>query len=368
MARMLQRFYSGPNTKKASLAILLLLWAAGLKAASTATITTAAYPLLLYTPEFSLVLGGGAVIVRRPPGRDPARPDNLTLNAMYTLKNQSALQLVPEIYFKDEKIKLRVEASYKNMPTSFFGVGNSPEIKRTELDNREQKFTNQAIAFRPQLSMKILEELRVGGIFDFSSTKLRDLPPGGSLGSAALTGLDGGVQSGAGFFLELDTRDNLFYPSKGYFAQGGAKFYRKALGSDYVYDSYTLDARAYNRLGPGILALSVSATDLTHGSPFYDLPQISLRGIFNTYFVDNASLVLQAEYRLRLSRRFNAAAFLGAGDNAPKFSKLALSGMRIAGGGGLRYVLNEKEKISLRLDIGISRWGIEPYFGILEAF
>ena len=330
--------------------------------------TIVAYPLALYTPETSLMLGGGAVAVLRG-GNSAARPDNITLNAIYTLKNQTVLQLLPEFYFRDERLKLRATIVYQDMPTSFFGVGNSGGISLSGLTDKEEKYTNRAFVFQPQLTHTVWGSLRAGLSYDFKNTRLSGFPAGKTLASGAVEGSAGGTLSGAGLMLDYDTRDNLFYPREGVFAQGTTRFYRKSLGSDYEYNYYSLDLRRYLPAGnDNVFALQFLGVVTGQETPFYDLPLYELRGIYNTYFTNRASWFFQAEYRFRAAKRFHGVLFAGAGNTARDLASLSLTKPQYSGGGGLRFILDEAEKINLRLDIGASPWGVEPYFGITEAF
>ncbi|HDP99836.1 MAG TPA: hypothetical protein ENN22_11725 [bacterium] len=63
-------------------------------------LSMAGYPVVLYTPETSLIFGGGAAMTIRDQNRHRnTRPDNLNFYAIYTLKNQSAVLFNPDIYF-----------------------------------------------------------------------------------------------------------------------------------------------------------------------------------------------------------------------------------------------------------------------------
>lgn len=339
-------------------------------AKSSRTVTTAAYPLLLYAPEFSLMFGGGAVMVIRREGAAPeTKPNNITLNAMYTLKNQTVLMLTPEFYSKNEKLKFRATVLYQDMPTSFFGIGNSGSLKYDDITAREETYTNRTFIFQPQFTHKVLGRLRAGLSYDFKSAGLSKLTTGGRLASGAVNGTSGGTLSGLGAMLDYDSRDNLFSPSRGVFAQAVVRCYRGAFGSDYEYDYRAVDLRAYRGLGAGgVLGFQLAGVAAGKGVPFYDLPLYDLRGIYNTYFADRAGYFGQAEYRFPLSGRFSATVFAGAGNTAPTARELSFENPQFAAGSGLRFVLDKEERINMRLDIGASRWGVQPYFGITEAF
>ena len=60
-------------------------------------------------------------------------------------------------------------------------------------------------------------------------------------------------------------------------------------------------------------------------------------------------------------------AFAAAGDVAPRWSALSLETIKAAAGGGLRYRLTD-EGAHLRLDVAVSRFGVQFYLLVLEAF
>jgi len=339
-------------------------------AASTSTLTTAAYPLVMYAPEYSLMLGGGAVFVaRHGSAAVDTKPDNITVNALYTLKNQTVLQFLPEFYSKNESLKFRATILYQDMPTSFFGVGNSGSMNSANITAREEKYTNRTFIFQPQLTHTIWGRLKVGLSYDLKSTRVLKIATGGRLASGSVPGAAGGELSGLGLMLDYDSRDSLFFPSRGAYAQMTTRFYREAFGSDYTYDYYAADLRGYRKLGDGgVLALQFAVVAAGQGVPFYDMPFYDLRGIFNSYFTNRSSYYAQAEYRFPLSSRLSAVVFGGGGNSAPRPGLLSFKTMQFAGGSGLRFVLDKNEKINMRLDIGASRWGVQPYFGITEAF
>lgn len=357
------------------LVTFVLLFCAGAAGAqepvaeSSATVKPVAYPLIMYTPENSLMFGGGAVLVIRRGERQSARPDNITVNALYTLKNQTVLQAIPEFYAYGERLKLRATLLYQNMPTTFYGIGNSGAMSYSDLTAREQKYTSRLVLFQPQISYAVWGQLRAGVSFDLKNTKLLDKADGGSLAAGSVNGSNGGITSGLGALLEYDGRDSLFFPTGGVFAQGVARMYRKALGSDYSYNYYSADLRAFKQITENnVLAFQLLAVAAGQDTPFYDLPLYDLRGIYNTYFTNRACWLAQAEYRFRVGRRFYGVAFGGAANSSDDVAELSFKTPQFAAGGGLRFSLDEAEKINLRFDIGASPWGVQPYLGITEAF
>ncbi|MBW2297603.1 MAG: hypothetical protein JRF32_08350, partial [Deltaproteobacteria bacterium] len=82
----------------------------------------------------------------------------------------------------------------------------------------------------------------------------------------------------------------------------------------------------------------------------------------------NNMVTIRAEYRFPIKGRWGGAVFGAVGDAFPDATTLEEIDPKIAGGGGLRFALNKKEKINVRLDIGVSRYGVFPYIMLQEAF
>ncbi|MBC8032976.1 MAG: hypothetical protein H7Y03_02440, partial [Chitinophagaceae bacterium] len=79
----------------------------------------------------------------------------------------------------------------------------------------------------------------------------------------------------------------------------------------------------------------------------------------------------QAEYRLlpfNFSKKFGAVLFASAGAVSPEIDKFNMKQIRLAGGGGIRYLLFPKKDIFLRLDVGFTREGPGLYIFTGEAF
>jgi outer membrane translocation and assembly module TamA len=93
-----------------------------------------------------------------------------------------------------------------------------------------------------------------------------------------------------------------------------------------------------------------------------------MRGFFEGRYRDENLLVLQAEYRVQLYERWGAAIFLSAGDVSDSLRSFNLGDFRLAGGLGLRYAYNVKERINLRLDVAVTEESSGVYFSVGEAF
>jgi hypothetical protein len=60
--------------------------------------------------------------------------------------------------------------------------------------------------------------------------------------------------------------------------------------------------------------------------------------------------------------------FAGTAVVAPTIGSLDTKNLKLAGGGGIRYLLFPKKDIYLRMDVGVTKEGLGFYFFTGEAF
>ena len=188
-----------------------------------------------------------------------------------------------------------------------------------------------------------------------------------------ISGNSGGKTGGVGIALINDSRDNTSYPSSGFFGKFSSTFFRKPFGSDFTFDKYILDLRKYIMpIESHIFALQFYGEFTKGNTPFFSMPSIGgsykMRGFFEGRYRDKQYFMAQAEYRKILFWRVGAAVFYSTGQVANNFSSFKLSNMRHSYGIGLRFVFDKKEKINLRMDLGIAEGNKGIYFNMEEAF
>ena len=93
------------------------------------------------------------------------------------------------------------------------------------------------------------------------------------------------------------------------------------------------------------------------------------RGYYDGRYADKNLIALQTEYRTPVYKRFGAVVFAGLGKVGSRFSDLwDFSSLKPTVGFCVRYSINPKERLILRVDAG---WGKESqgtYINIGEAF
>ena len=176
------------------------------------------------------------------------------------------------------------------------------------------------------------------------SFELAELPPEIPQPETKMT------ESGAGPFVEWDTRNNSLTPSSGFNVKASAMFLGPWLGGDNAFERYTGNARVYWDPRPRfVLAARLQAQGVSGDAPFYALPFVYLRGIPVMRYQGDTAVSVDGEVRWNAWKRWWVVAFAGQGwtDDAPGLSKEGESVH--AGGFGFRYLVARR----LGLQVGI---------------
>jgi len=327
-------------------------------------------PVLFNMPETKWGGGIGGLLTYRPAGSEPsARPSSLYFYAIYTQKKQFSTKWEPEVYLAKEKYLLKGRFIFEKYPEKFWGVG------RDVADEREEDYTPRSFVLEASFQKKIwpARNLYLGLLYQFENFKILKTEEGGQLAAGTWPGSSGGTISGAGFIVNWDTRDNVFYPSRGKFWQFSTAFCGSFLGSDFDYTSIKLDLRTFFPALPshvlGVQALYQAAAGTP---PFKSYAKLGgdcmMRGYYSGRYRDKNLLAVQAEYRLPVWWRFGLVGFAGVANVAEKLGGLGLKDLKYSLGTGIRFKVAPKEGTNLRLDFAWGKGTSGFYFTAGEAF
>lgn len=341
----------------------------GVAAAAENKASWVALPVIYYTPETRFGFGAlGMRLFSLDAADTTVRTSNVQLYALYTLNKQILISPSYTLFFPQEKYILRGNLAYFKFPRYYFGIGNDlPETNRELVDYTLLRAENR-------LLRKLNHQLFAGLQYNYYQIFNVEQQTDGLLETYQPAGWDGYTASGLGAALVFDTRDIVVNPSKGGYLELGSLFNTSLTGSEFSYNQYTIDARRYFQVHPNRHILAIQGLGrFTSGTvPFMQLSQLGgatiMRGYYEGRYRDKNYLAAQAEYRLPIWWRFGAAAFAGVGDVAPSISKFTFSTLKPSYGLGLRFMINESEKVNIRFDYA---WGKETsgfYLEITEAF
>ena len=325
-------------------------------------------PLIFYTPETRLALGGaGSYIFRLAGCQGSTRPSSISPLVIYTAENQFRALVKSEIYLKNNNYRVEAEIKFEKFPNKFFGIGS----RTRETD--EEMYTSKSINFQLSVLKKLVKGFNIGPGYHFMDWVIPIVEADGQLASGTIAGSKRGTISGVSLILNRDTRDHIFSPRQGDFFKLDARVYPKFLGSTFEFTTFTLDLRKYfNLFASQVFAVQALVKIQTGTVPFLNLAQIggqyTMRGYFEGRFRDKNLLVFQAEYRVPVVWRLGLVGFAGFGNVAEKFNQLDLGRLKSSYGFGLRYLFSKTEKIQLRFDFGFGEGSSGFYASIYEAF
>jgi len=322
-------------------------------------------PFVYYTPETKTAFVLTGIYTWRDPV-EGSRPSSLLGFATITTENQRMFSVLPEIY-TSSGARITLQASAVDFPDKFYGIGSDTR------EEDEEDLTRRGGHVEGSYQFRVLPDLFAGPRFDWEELDLEDIEPGGLLDSGSITGSEGGVVFGAGLQVTYDTRDDVFWPSKGVYGEGTMMLYSEDAGSDFDYETAILDLRGFFTPRSWTLAFQ-QYLHLSGGEPPFDrLAQLGgaqlMRGYFRGRFRDKNLAAIQAESRIPLSSRFSLVVFTSAGSVASSPGDLMDGEIFTALGSGLRYRLSEAEAVNFRFDLAFGEGGNNGvYFTIREAF
>ena len=175
-----------------------------------------------------------------------------------------------------------------------------------------------------------------------------------------------GVKIGkAGLVVDYDSRDNMFFPNKGTYAELEAQYARGALGSSRDFDTY--NARGYTWLPLDnhrfVLGLRAAGKFTSGDVPFYAQPSVEQRGVQKGRYQDKNAVMAETELRWNATERWSYLGFLGAGKAYGHWKSFSDAETPVAIGAGFRYLVARKLGIAMGIDAAHSRdqnaWYVE---------
>ena len=330
-----------------------------------------AYPYIFYSPETSLAFGGGGIVYFKLSDQPKAKSSSITPSFYYTVNGQYDITIIPEFFLMDDKLRIWSKINYASIFDRYYGIGNST----AEIEN--DKYLQDNFQIQVKLQPKLFDDrLNIGINYEFRNMSVVDTKGNPYLEdtTVSITGREGGLTSGIGLAVSWDTRDNNFYPSSGGYYEIYVSNFSEFLGSDFEYSKSVIDLRQYfNPTLSHVIALQAYLLRETDSPPFYDLGLLGgsklMRGTIMGRYRDNTYYVLQSEYRMpNLVWKFGLILFAGIGDVAPSVGRITISTVKPTYGFGIRFRIDELEKVEIRMDVGFGKGSNGIYFDINQAF
>jgi hypothetical protein len=323
-------------------------------------------PIPFYNSQLGAGLVGMVGVLKRL-GNEPTTPASaLGTFGMITTNGTWGIGLGGRAHLGDDAWRTVVGGGYFDIRFQYYGTGgdneNSVDLRQTIVPIRVEALRRVTRGVYVGMQAQYAK-VRTGVELD---TAAYDLPP-----------FDIEPRTSDELLLtpmfELDTRDDQFYPTRGWLLDASASFLSAKLASDSTMQRYDVLAtwqhgwdEARNVLAAGLQACYASGeVPINHLCIVGALN--GLRGYEPARYLDRTQVTLQAEYRRRLGR-FGVTAFAGAAQIAPTPGELSTHDLLVAGGVGVRFRLTKQFPINYRADVAYGRDGVQLYFSVGEAF
>ena len=169
--------------------------------------------------------------------------------------------------------------------------------------------------------------------------------------------------------VEFDTRDNVFTPTRGIYAESSWLASHESLGATDDFERFQQILMGWQAL-PHEVTLGARGNYAwsSNGTPFFLRPFVQLRGVPALRYQGDQAASLELEARWQFFGRWSVVAFGGAG--MTRTSRDAFSATRGVGSGGLgfRYELARKFGMNAGIDVAHSPGTTAVYFIVGNAW
>ncbi|QZT36849.1 BamA/TamA family outer membrane protein [Halosquirtibacter xylanolyticus] len=344
-----------------------------------------------YTPDFGILIGGSALFTFQMNMQDTISKRSVVPVAFAFLFEGGVNLLVrPQLFFKEDKIRLMGKYTYVNTTDNYYGIGYSENKSITRSDSTTS-YSNSMFQINPIVLFRIpSSDFFVGPVYDLRINKITD--PSKGVQEDPYYVADGGesegidmLTSGLGFKVSYDTRDVPANAYRGIYFDLQFLQYATIFGSDYTFNVTDFTYSQYLRLPRlgerSVLAWMAKSSYASGDIPFTQYPSVGspfdLRGYYKGQFRDKSASAIICEYRHMLNiephnfatkmlSKLGFAAWGGVGFMGP--SPWDIDGVLPNYGVGLR--IEVQPRMNFRMDIGRDPivGNTLLYFNMTEAF
>jgi len=326
-------------------------------------------PVPVVVTEPAVGYGGGAVgmfLRPRPEAGSEgwARPNISAIGGLATENGTWAAFAGDTSRWLDGRLRTLAGGGTGNINLDFFGFG----ADRADVD-RAVRYSLQFSGAVAQVNWQLQprSEWAVGVRYVYANVdpKLRDEPPifPGLADRARVT------VSAPTAILEYDTRDNVFTPTRGVYAESAYLVSRETLGASTDFERFDQILMAWKTLPHEVtLGARVNYARASGGTPFFLRPFVALRGVPDVRYQGDEMVSLELEGRWQFQGRWSVVAFGGAGRSWSRGQAVSFTQGVGAGGAGFRYELARKFGMHVGVDVAHSPGTTAFYFIVGNAW
>ena len=328
-------------------------------------------PVPLVITEPAVGYGAGVVGMFLRPRREAgeegwARPDISGVGGFATGNGTWGAFAGDASRLLDGRLRTLVGAGLGQVNLDFYGLGFDPSAADTAdtAVRYSLQFSGAVLQANWQLAPKSPWALGLRYVYADVEPQLRDRP--------LLPGLVDRVRvtiSAPTAVLEYDTRDNVFTPTRGVYAESSWLAARRALGSSTDFERFDQVLIAWLPVSSDVtLGANGRYAWSSEGTPFFLRPFIALRGVPAMRYQGDEEASIEVEARWQFHRRWSLVAFGGVGAAESRRTSFSATQDVSSGGVGFRYELASKFGLHAGIDVAHSAGTNAVYFQVGNAW
>ena len=325
-------------------------------------------PIPLVVTEPAVGYGGGLAGMfirprRKAGGEGFARPNMSILAGIATENGTRGAFAGDASRWFDDRLKTLLAAGTGNINLDFYGLGTGKESLdepvRYTLDF-DLAMVQGAWRFRSDSPWSI----GMRYVYSQVDPKLRDEPQFPGLVDDVLVKV-----SAPAALLEYDSRDNLFTPTRGVFAESVYLLSREAFGASEDFERFQQVLMTWLPLADRwTLGLRGDYQWTSEDTPFFLRPYIKLRGVPAMRYQGEEMASAEAEVRWQFYERWSLVGAAGYGTARTRTDNFSRSKDVASGAVGFRYELARKFGMHAGLDVGFSNGTTAVYLQVGNAW
>jgi len=325
-------------------------------------------PVPIVVTEPAVGYGGGAVgmfLRPRPEAGSEgwARPNISVVGGLATENGTWAAFAGDTSRWLDGRLRTLAGGGTGNINLDFFGFG----ADRADVDRAVRyslQFSGAVAQVNWQLQPRSPWAVGVRYVYANVDPKLRDEPIFPGLADRARV-----TVSAPTAILEYDTRDNIFTPRRGVYAESAYLLSRETLGATTDFERFDQILMAWKTLPHDVtLGARINYARASGGTPFFLRPFVTLRGVPDVRYQGDETVSLELEGRWQFQGRWSVVAFGGAGRSWSRGQAVSFTQGIGAGGAGFRYELARKFGMHVGVDVAHSPGTTAFYFIVGNAW
>ncbi len=325
-------------------------------------------PVPIVVTEPAVGYGGGAVGMFLRPRREAgsegwARPNISAIGGLATENGTWAAFAGDTSRWLDGRLRTLAGGGTGNINLDFFGFGaDRADVNRAV--RYSLQFSGAVAQVNWQLQPRSPWALGVRYVYANVDPKLREEPIFPGLADRARV-----TVSAPTAILEYDTRDNIFTPTRGVYAESAYLLSRETLGATTDFERFDQILMAWKTLPHDVtLGARINYARASGGTPFFLRPFVTLRGVPDVRYQGDETVSLELEVRWQFQGRWSVVAFGGAGRSWSRGQAVSFTQGIGAGGAGFRYELARKFGMHVGVDVAHSPGTTAFYFIVGNAW